>query len=100
MTNRKQYEVGPCQDVDLVRREMMAKLIGKHQTDEIERFFNEKVRPAHWDFTNRFYEIPWVARGRERIKNTSDLGILHGQVNKFDPNDYYGVMKSGIEVTG
>jgi hypothetical protein len=92
MTNRELFGTGP-QDVDYVRREMMSKLDGKHRTNEIENFFYNKVNPTVMDFFEWVKSYPYCV-------NAPQTALLYGQRNKLDANDYYNVMKSGVEVTG
>ena len=83
--------------MDAVRLEMMGKLIGKHQRDEIEKFVHEKAGPAHRDFFNRLPDIVDVTADHYTAR--APIENRYGQVNKLDANDYYNVMQSGVEVT-
>ena len=70
--------MGP-QDVDVVRRQMMAKLGGKHQKHEIEQFFYEKVNRAFFDFSESV-ETPPVLLSVQKphgymVKETSWMQI-------------------------
>jgi hypothetical protein len=95
MANREPYGTGP-QDVDVVRREMVAKLVGEHQREEIEKFFYYKVNPAFFDFFECVKEL--VKFPLHTLKR-SETAWLYGQRSKIDPNDQYNVMLGGIEVT-